>query len=132
MQKLLVVLVGLALLPVVAWALSLNVSSRLPPLVNKIRPAALVDEAGNVVFGSLPGKVEVTNPTTGGTTVFTVYGTATCPAGFAMMYSGAVYQWSMSSSFEFASDGKCWQSVPGAGWTRQPAIPVGPCAVCVG
>jgi hypothetical protein len=59
MRKLLVVL--LALIPVMAWALSLDLSFRLPPLVNKIRPAAIVDETGNVLFGSTPGKVEVTN-----------------------------------------------------------------------
>src|SRR5262245_54550921 len=53
-------------LPLVAWGLSLNVSFRLPPLLNKIRPVAVVDEVGNVLFGSTPAKVEVTNLPNGG------------------------------------------------------------------
>src|SRR5262245_56391147 len=56
-------LVAFVALPLAAWGLSLNVSFRLPPLLNKIRPAAIVDESGNVLFGSTPAKVEVTNGT---------------------------------------------------------------------
>src|SRR5262245_17295842 len=131
MQKLWL-LVAFVTIPLAAWGLSLNVSFRLPPFVNKVRPAAVVDERGTVVFGTTPGKVEVTNAAPGGTAVFPVYGTTTCPAGFVSVYAGSVYQWNMSSSFEFASDGKCWQSAPGAGWTRQPPVSVGACAVCAG
>src|SRR5262245_55546074 len=80
MRKMLL-LAGLSLLPVVAWALSLNVSFRLPPLLNKIKPAAIVDESGNVLFGSTPAKVEVTNlPARGtGAQVITVAESVTLP-----------------------------------------------------
>jgi hypothetical protein len=61
-----VIVVAVFLVAASAWALTLDVRFKLPPRFNTIKPTAVVDEAGNVLFNGIPGKVEVTNLPTGG------------------------------------------------------------------
>ena len=128
------ILVALALAPAVVWALTLDVSFRLPPQLNRIKPTAIVDEAGNVLFGTTPAKVEVTNAppsNSGGAAVFTAYGTTECPPGFVPLYTGGVYLYycNMGNVGDV-----CWQTAP----SPAPPAPcsdvyqIGSCVVCKG
>jgi hypothetical protein len=85
------VLVGLGIGATLAWAAgptSLAVKFKLPPSVNSVKPVALVDGDGNLLFNSTtPGKVQVVNPTSSGlgaiaaSDVVTMQSSSACPSG---------------------------------------------------
>src|SRR5436305_1108221 len=127
LRMLIVVGLGLGSLVATVRAVEVTVPERA-----RARATVLVDEVGNVLFGSRAGKVEVTNlPQGGGGTVFTVLGATTCPMASTLLYSGSVYQAQINCQTNPTTDGLCWQTPPspqsGCGY---PYAPIGPCAVC--
>ena len=66
------------------------------PVRSTARANIAVDENGTPLFSAAnPAQVEVTNfpppSTSSGTAVFTVYGSADCPSGATLLYSGSIY-----------------------------------------
>jgi hypothetical protein len=113
-----------------AWAFQIKLPARAT-----LKATVVANEAGMVLFDTVPGKVEVTNlpSAAAGGAVFTAYGTTSCPTGFALLYAGGIYQ---QESICFGSphlplaDGLCWQTPPNVGTGCPYAYQVGNCVVC--